>query len=803
MMSTSTIGFPRTGPKREAKKALEAYWAAGAANGPQLLAAAADIEAAAWRRQAEAGVELTGLDGTLYDQMLDAVFQLGLLPPRFQALKASAEPSPADGPYAGGGGLDLYFKLARGAEGAPALDMSKYMDTNYHIIVPELCHDTAPCADWSPLLDRVRRGQDAVGVASAVPIVVGPCTLVGLARGEFDRSEMVARLAPAYAQLLRDLAALGVPEVQFHEPFLTKSSAEGLAADCAACYGQLAAAGVPINLVVPYDDVAEGTYRWLIELPVAAISLDFCGVPGADYGCRTAQLIAKYSFPKDKRLGAGVIDGRGCWADASGRALRLLRALRATLGADQAICVQTSTSLQHLPYDLASEPELPSGLPAPLAFAVQKVEEVVTVARAASAATDGAAPAEPHIDLSTYTGAPPPAECQLDEALFRRAEPYEGRRPKQVALPPFPTTTIGSFPQTPAIRRHRLAFKQGRLSLDAYRERMAAEIGFAIGAQEALGLDVLVHGEPERTDMVEYFGQQLSGFHFTQHGWVQSYGSRYTRPPIIVGDITRTGPMTVHEYEVAQGLTSKPVKGMLTGPVTILQWSFARNDVPRAEQAAQLALALRDEVKDLAAAGCRVLQVDEPALREGLPLKADRQPAYLRWAVDAFRLATAAAPPEVQVVTHLCYSDFDDIMPAIHAMDADVLTIENSRSGDEMIHALAASGYTRDVGPGVYDVHSPLVPSVEWLADKLRSYLQAGLLGGDASRIHVNPDCGLKTRRWEEVLPSLRNMVAAAQQLRAELVGPGRPPATPRKPASPVESRSAGGVASACPCCAL
>jgi 5-methyltetrahydropteroyltriglutamate--homocysteine methyltransferase len=444
-----------------------------------------------------------------------------------------------------------------------------------------------------------------------------------------------------------------------------------------------------------------------------------------------------------------------------------------------------------VPYDLAAETSLPASPPRPLAFAVQKLREL----SAAAAALRSGAEAPVLLDLSTFTGAPAASQRQLAPELFSRSQPYADRRPHQVQYPAFPTTTIGSFPQTPAIRRNRLAYKKGRISAAEYRERMAGEIGFCIGAQEALGVDVLVHGEAERTDMVEYFGLKLDGYFFTEHGWVQSYGSRYTRPPIIVGDISRPAPMTVHEYELAQSLTAKPVKGMLTGPVTILQWSFPRADVSRREQAEQLALALREEVADLEAAGCRVLQVDEPALREGLPLKASRHAEYLHWAVNAFRLATGCASPGVQIVTHLCYSDFEEIMGAIDGLDADVLTIENSRSGNEMIRALAQYGYGRDVGPGVYDIHSPVVPSVEWIAAKLRSFVEVGLLGGDATRIHCNPDCGLKTRQWQEVLPSLRNMVAAAKLVRAELAG-GTPPATPTKPAGVT---SAGGASAAAP----
>ncbi|KAL4539572.1 hypothetical protein Ndes2437B_g02062 [Nannochloris sp. 'desiccata'] len=757
-LTSATIGFPRIGPKREMKKALEDYWA-GKSSQADLVAVSQATEAGAWAAQAQAGIDLIALDGTYYDQILDTISYLGLIPERFNALS----------------GLDRYFAAARGTTSAIALDMSKYYDTNYHQIVPELNADSVPVPDWGPLLDRVRRGQAVVGAAKAVPLLVGPLTFVALSHGEFNASEMTQRLVPAYVEALNELAKLGVPEVQIHEPVFTGASAVDLRADAEATYAALAAAGVPISMVIPYDDVFEEVYTWLVELPVAAISLDFCGVPGAAAGNGTAQLIAKHGFPKTKRLGAGVIDGRSVWAD-DGTALRLVAALRAHLGPDQAITVQSSTSLLHVPVDLSLETNLPKDLIPRLAFAVQKLNELTHVVQELSTLEQGTSKSfvEP-LDLATFTGGPtttPASTGHFSPEMFSRSETYEVRRAKQTQFPAFPTTTIGSFPQTAAIRRARLQFKKGTISAEEYKERMAAEIGYAVGIQDALGLDVLVHGEPERTDMVEVFGVKLDGFVFTEYGWVQSYGSRYVRPPIIAGDVSRPEAMTVHEFKLAQAVTTKPVKGMLTGPVTILNWSFPRKDILRSTQAFQIALALREEVADLENAGCVILQVDEPALREGLPLKPSRWDSYLVWATAAFRLATSVANSHVQIVTHLCYSQFEDIMKAIDDLQADVLTIENSRSSNEMVIALAKYGYSRDLGPGVYDVHSPVVPTVEFMAEKLRSFLNTGILGGDATRIHVNPDCGLKTRRWEEVVPSIRNMVEAARQVRAEIAGP-------------------------------
>lgn len=439
----------------------------------------------------------------------------------------------------------------------------------------------------------------------------------------------------------------------------------------------------------------------------------------------------------------------------------MVASLRDLLGMEQRLSIQTSTSLQHVPLDVELETELPVKVKSRLSFAKQKLGELVAIAR-----TAGTHSAGDFLDLTRYTGAPVKTDITISPDMFTRSESYSIRRGKQhPGLPVFPTTTIGSFPQTQTIRRTRLLFKRGLMSEQDYKERIAAEIGLCIGIQEALGLDVLVHGEPERTDMVEFFGFKLEGFYFTQHGWVQSYGSRYVRPPMIAGDVRRIAPMTVHEYEIAQSLTSKPVKGMLTGPVTILNWSFPRKDIPRQDQAFQIALAIREEVADLEAAGCSIVQVDEPALREGLPLKNVRAEPYLNWAVDAFRLATSVASPSTQVVTHLCYSEFGAIMAALDRLDADVLTIENSRSSDEMIKALSDFGYSKDVGPGVYDIHSPVVPSCEWQLNKIRSIIASGI---DVRRIWVNPDCGLKTRKWVEVIPSLSNMVAAATLARRE-----------------------------------
>ncbi|KXZ56801.1 METE protein [Gonium pectorale] len=729
-----------------------------------LLSTADKVQADAWELQRDTGIAAIGLDGTLYDQVLDTVQWLGVIPARFKGLS----------------GLQRYFAMARGAPGRPALDMTKLMDTNYHFLVPELDANFSPEPNYEWLVDKVAKGQAVLGAASAIPIVMGPVTFVCLAKGcPVPTDEAVRRLLPAYTELLRRLAGMRVPEVQMHEPILATSGAGDLRDSFEAAYLELAKAGVPLHLVTYYDDIGSA-YPWAVNLPVSSVTLDFLGVPGAAVPNQTLQLIRQHGFPADKRLGAGVVDGRSVWAD-DGTAVSLVTELLGLGIPHERLVITSSAPLQHLPYDLRLEGgHLPEGLAGRLAFATQKLAEIVSTATAVAvaAADPGSAHGDAPGAVKPQAGAAGAAAGsgegvafgqQLDEKLFSRSEAYKTRREAQATFPAFPTTTIGSFPQTAEVRRLRQQLQRGALSRPEYERLITGHIAHCVGVQEALGLDVLVHGESERTDMVEYFGTQLGGMWHTSSGWVQSYGSRCVRPPVVVGDIEYQGPMAVWEYQVAQTYTRRPVKGMLTGPVTILNWSFPRKDISRQQQAMQLALALRKEVAALEEAGCKVVQVDEPALREGLPLKAERWGSYLGWAVDAFRLCTAVAGPATQIVTHLCYSDFNDILPAIDRMDADVLTIENSRSDNAMIRALATAGYRRDIGPGVYDVHSPEVPSVEFIKSRIRSFLDSGILPGRPDRIWVNPDCGLKTRGWPETIAALRNMVQAAAEARAEL----------------------------------
>ncbi len=734
MHTTQTLGYPRIGKNREMKRALEAYWK-GELDSQALLATFAEVTREGWQAQAAASIDLIGVGmETLYDHVLDWTVRFGLIPPRFRDL----------------GGLERYFAMARGVPGVPALDMTKWFDTNYHYLAPEIDASIPPSANFDDFLALIRAAQTVLG-ARVAPVVLGPVTLLRLARLSADFDETLAALLPLYRQLLDGLKALGVTEVQMHEPALVLGDAAGLRGYVETTYTALVEAELSLNLVTYFDDVGQN-YPWIVALPVDAISLDFTR------GNNLAH-IQTHGWPQEKTLGAGVVDARSVWRVRPAETTALLETLR---GYAPQMRIGASSSLQFVPYTAAREKALPDALRGVLAFAEEKLTEVRLLATGDTGAMDAF-----WDEFRAFAPADAAVQARLDALQpsdFTRALPYSERSSLQVQLPPFPTTTIGSFPQTPEVRRLRARFNKGEISQAEYESGIDAFIGYTVGVQDGLGLDMLVHGESERTDMVEYFAQKMTGFTFTQNGWVQSFGSRYVRPPIIYADVSRPQPMTVREFCVAQSYTPKPVKGMLTGPVTILNWSYPRADVPRHVLAYQIALALRDEIADLAAAGARAIQVDEPALREGLPLKPIRWDAYLTWAVDAFRLAVGCAAPETQIHTHMCYSEFQDILSAIGGLDADVISIENARSGDEMLRALAEYGYPREVGPGVYDIHSPVVPTVEFIAGKLESFIQHL----KPEQIWVNPDCGLKTRAWDEVIPALRNMMEAVQEARGK-----------------------------------
>ncbi|BAC08643.1 5-methyltetrahydropteroyltriglutamate--homocysteine S-methyltransferase [Thermosynechococcus vestitus] len=750
-IQTATLGYPRIGKNRELKKALEAFWS-NQLDAEALLKTAQDIELQNWQKQLEVGIDRIGIgDLSLYDSVLDWSIRFGIIPERYRSFT----------------GLEQYFAMARGKDGIPALEMTKWFDTNYHYLVPEISEAFQP-TDFSDFLETVRRAQTLLG-DRAVPIVLGPLTLLRLSRLETNLEQAVSYLRDRYLILLRELKNLGVVEVQIHEPALVLEEADSFKSFYQSTFDTLRQANLPLHLVTYFDDLG-AAWPWVMELPVTCISLDFTR------GHNLA-LLKEYGFPADKQLGVGIIDGRNIWKIRPESVLSTLETIQSITAN---IRLHPSSSLQFVPYDAKREVKLPEPLRDVLSFAEQKLDEVVLLARVLNS-NDGTnreiLMKNPELTaiqaqwkaFEQFSPVNPTVQARLRNLSVRDLErplPYEQRRTLQPTLPPLPTTTIGSFPQTAEVRQLRVKLKRHEITQAEYEAAIDEEIAKCVRLQEEVGLDVLVHGEFERSDMVEFFGQQLSGFAFTEHGWVQSYGSRCVRPPIIYGDIARPQPMTVREFKVAQSLTDKIVKAMLTGPVTMINWSFTRTDIPRSEQAMQIALALRDEVADLEAAGAKMIQIDEPALREGLPLKAERWNEYLSWAVDAFRLAAGVAKPETQIHTHMCYSEFGDIIEHIERLDADVLSIENSRSNNETLFQITDAGYRHQVGVGVYDVHSPAVPSVEQLVQQLRTSV-ANLA---PEQIWVNPDCGLKTRHWEEVIPSLKNMVEATKTIRQEVM---------------------------------
>ncbi|MBT2234121.1 5-methyltetrahydropteroyltriglutamate--homocysteine S-methyltransferase [Nonomuraea sp. NEAU-A123] len=710
---STVLGYPRIGPRRELKRALESYWD-GRSTRAELEETGAELRERTWRRLAELG--LAGLPSntfSLYDQVLDTAVLLGAVPRRY--LEAE----------------DSYFAMARGTAGLAPLRMTKWFDTNYHYIVPEVDAETVFKLDAAKPLAELRQARE-LGFETR-PVVIGPVTFLLLA-GALERLEEVLG---CYEELLALFAAEGVEWVQLDEPALVADrSPEELAAVTAA-YERLGSAPSRPGLFVAsyFGDLGEAL-PVLAATPVEAIGVDLVR-GGLD---RLAALAGK-------TVVAGVVSGRDVWRTAPGRALSLLRAVREH-AAD--VVVSTSCSLLHVPYDVAGEDELDPALRARLAFAEQKVAEVVELARA------------------DFGGAEAPAAsvALADPVVFEGRGPYAERAAAQAAhlrLPALPITTIGSFPQTGELRAARAAVVAGTLEEAGYDRRVEAEIERVIRLQERLGLDVLVHGEPERNDMVQYFAEHLDGFAVTANGWVQSYGSRCTRPPILHGDVGRPAPITVRWARHAQSLTDKPVKGMLTGPVTIVAWSFVRDDLPLRDVVFQVADAVRDEVRDLEEAGVSIIQVDEPALRELLPLRRASQADYLEWAVAAYRRATSGASDRIQIHTHLCYSDADQILAAIDGLDADVTTIESARSGARILGAVGSFG--RGLGPGVYDIHSPRVPSEAEVEGLLRETLKVL----PAERVWVNPDCGLKTRTYEQVEAALANVVGATRRLRDEL----------------------------------
>ena len=748
---TATVtGSPRIGPKRELKRATEGYWA-GRTSRSELQSVAATLRHDTWAALAAAGLDSVPVNTfSYYDQMLDTAVMLGALPAR--AAKVSDE-------------LDRYFALARGNDDIAPMEMTKWFDTNYHYLVPEIEPATKFTLNPDEVLAELKEALEQ-GIP-ARPVVIGPLTFLLLSKGVNGGGAPVERLqelVPIYSEMLSLLADNGAQWVQLDEPALVTDISPDAPALAEAVYNALGAvSNRPAIYVATYFGDPGASLAGLARTPVEAIGVDL--VAGANTPVAAVPELA------NKTLVAGIVDGRNIWRTDLEAALGKLATL---LGSAATVAVSTSCSTLHVPYSLELETDLDDALRSWLAFGAEKVGEVVTLARALHDGRDTVADEIAASNAAVASRKRDPrlhndrVRARIDSIVASGAHRGDAaeRRASQDArlhLPPLPTTTIGSYPQTSAIRKARAALRAGEIDQEEYVRRMKAEIADVIALQERLGLDVLVHGEPERNDMVQYFAEQLEGFFATQNGWVQSYGSRCVRPPILYGDVARTYPMTVEWITYAQSLTDKPVKGMLTGPVTILAWSFVRDDQPLADTANQVALAIRDETVDLQSAGIAVIQVDEPALRELLPLRRAEQDDYLRWAVGAFRLATSGVADSTQIHTHLCYSEFGEVIGAIADLDADVTSIEAARSHMEVLDDLNSVGFANSVGPGVYDIHSPRVPSTNEMAQSLRAALRAV----PAQRLWVNPDCGLKTRSVDEVTASLQNMVAAAQEVRA------------------------------------
>jgi 5-methyltetrahydropteroyltriglutamate--homocysteine methyltransferase len=754
-MHAHVLGFPRMGIDRELKWALEKYWRGEIAEA-ELTATADALQRRHWAVQAEAGLDLVPVgDFSLYDHVLDTVVMLGAIPPRFGRAGGEAD-------------LATYFHMARGdaEKGIPAMEMTKWFDTNYHYIVPELAPDTHFAKTGSRLREAAEAAR-SLGL-SPKPVLVGPLTFLLLAKevGGCDRWTHLDGLVDAYCDVIRELDGL-CAWIQLDEPVLCTDLPDKAEAAFASAYARIREAAASSRLLLAtYFGGLGDNLGTALSLPVDGLHADLVRAPG-----QLTEILDR--LPPDMTLSLGLADGRNIWKTELETALRKVNAARQRIKPGH-IMVGSSCSLLHCPVDVSGESGLDPEIKRWMAFAVQKCAELAALKQAA---TGGGKPAlfKENRDALLARGAHRDVADKavrervraITPDMFDRASPLAVRSAAQrerLDLPLFPTTTIGSYPQTAEIRKQRLRFKRGETSEAEYVKAMQGHIAEVVARQEELGLDVLVHGEPERNDMVEYFGQQLNGFCFTQNGWVQSYGSRCVKLPIIHGDVSRPAPMTVDWAVYAQSLTDKPMKGMLTGPVTILCWSFVRNDMPRDEACRQIALAMRDEVRDLEAAGIKIIQIDEAALREGMPIRKADQAAYLRWAVDCFRLTAGGAGDATQIHSHMCYSEFNAIMPAIAEMDADVISIEASRSKMELLDAFNAFDYPADIGPGVYDIHSPRVPG----EDEIRSLLQKALAVIPARRLWVNPDCGLKTRAWPETLASLANMVRAARRLRRE-----------------------------------
>ncbi|WYP27675.1 5-methyltetrahydropteroyltriglutamate--homocysteine S-methyltransferase [Alkalihalobacillus sp. FSL W8-0930] len=754
---SSNIGYPRIGEKREWKKSLESYWANNSSQ-EELLASLKDIRLTNIQKQKDAGIDLVPVgDFSLYDHVLDTAVSFGLVPDRFE--------------YNGGKvDLDTYFAVARGTDSAVASEMTKWYNTNYHYIVPEITKAPTTLVH-NRVLELYNEAKAELDIETK-PVILGPVSFVKLSKNQTGLSEkdLIRSFVPLYAELLKELEASHVAWVQVDEPFLNGQVTEADLDLLQEVYAQLDVAAPKVNLLLQTYFEAVDDYEAIVNLPVQGIGLDFVHDEG-----KSLQQVAKYGLPSGKILAAGIIDGRNIWKADLKEVKHVVDQLSVLVGEGQLI-LQPSCSLLHVPVTVKLEEELPEFLKAGISFADEKLEELVALADVANDVRDekileASSEAVRTLNESSSRNneevrallkeigeSVPTREVEATERLRLQQEKYQ--------FPLLPTTTIGSFPQTKEVRQKRLKWRKGELESAEYEQFIRDEIDKWIKIQEDIDIDVLVHGEFERTDMVEFFGEKLAGFQFTKFGWVQSYGSRCVKPPVIFGDVAFIEPMTVKETAYAQRQTDRPVKGMLTGPVTIFNWSFARTDISEGQVVNQIALALRKEVEELEKEGINLIQVDEPAIREGLPLKQEKTEAYLKQSVEAFRLSTITVQPETQIHTHMCYSDFQAIIESIDALDADVISIETSRSHGELISAFEDFTYNKGIGLGVYDIHSPRVPAQE----EIDRNISRALSVLDPTLFWINPDCGLKTRKEKETVEALKVMVAAAKQARKQLV---------------------------------
>lgn len=761
MIKTHNLGFSRIGAHRELKKGLESYWK-GETSQEELLALGSELRKNHWSFQQELDLVPVG-DFSFYDQILDMSFTLGNIPPRFQDYQGEV--------------LDTYFRVARGrsktsqsakiqenGEVLAAGEMTKWFDTNYHYIVPEFTQDTTFDLDPSRLVDQIREGKNQNHRVK--PVILGPITYLycGKSKDGSEPLDLLPKLLPLYQELLELFKKEGIEWVQVDEPVLCTQLSPTQSKAFLTAYEALNLDGIHILLTSYFGTLADNK-ELVVRLPIAGLHID--GVRGYE----DVEPLVQH-WPADRVISLGVIDGRNIWKTDLNKVLDWLEPLATKLG--DRLWIAPSCSLLHVPVDLSNETRLDEEVLTWLAFGRQKLAELQVLAQALNSGRESVR-AELEANQKAIQSRKNSLRVHIPQVkqdlanitpeMGKRNHPYTLRSKNQrtwLDLPLYPTTTIGSFPQTSEIRKIRSNFKSGKIDGSTYQEAIRQEIARVVEEQEKLGLDVLVHGEAERNDMVEYFGEQLEGFVFSQNGWVQSYGSRCVKPPIIFGDVTRPQPMTIEWITYAQSLTKKPIKGMLTGPVTILNWSFVRDDQPRSVTCKQIALAIRQEVLDLEQAGIKIIQIDEAALREGLPLRETQWKAYLEWAIESFKISANGVSDETQIHTHMCYSNFNDIIKFIADMDADVITIETSRSHMELLEVFEEFQYPTEIGPGVYDIHSPNIPTLESMV----SLMKRAAKFIPAQRLWVNPDCGLKTRQWSEVIPALQNMVAAAKVLR-------------------------------------